>query len=164
MLQLKIIHNMSKRRGSTPPASQQYEFPEEGSSDPGSEGATAPPGAEPRVSEELAAGAAGGPSEGDDLVGDVPDLAAFFSMFPNCPAEEQIRLCQGYAAYRKSLQPRTTIWGRAANRFTKSAKGIIHDALAPDVSQPSGSRMTAPHYSSPGPGGPVKRTKRYWEK
>jgi len=154
---------MSKKRG-TPPASQQYEFEDEDSSEvAGSEGPSAAPPHDPAEGGEPAAGAAGGPEEGDDSVGDVPDLAAFFSMFPHCPAEEQMRLCRGYATYLSSLLPRTGLLGKVVAKWARP-RGTTADAPAPDASLPSGSRKTAPPSYSPGPGGPVKRTKRYWEK
>jgi len=158
---------MSKKRG-TPPASQQYEFEEEEESSSevaGSEGASAAKPRNPAEGGEPAAGAAGGPDEGDDSVGDVPDLAAFFSLFPNCPSEEQMRLCRGYATYLSSLLPRTSFLGRAKAAIPWARpKGTTADVPAPDASPHSGSRKTAQPYYSPGPGGPVKRTKRYWEK
>lgn len=158
---------MSKR--GVPPASQEYEFPEEESSELGAEGATAASAAEPRDSGEPAAGAAGGPSQSEEAVDDVPDLAVFFSMFPNCTTEEQVKLCRGYATYLSSLMPKKTIWQRQREAEAMNAEAAS-DPTFTDHSREGRIAWMAKRTRSASATGSVtaakgqKRTKRYWEK
>lgn len=160
---------MSKR--GAPPASQEYEFPDEGSSELGAEGATAASAAEPRGSGEPAAGAAGGLSQSEEGVDDVPDLAVFFSMFPNCTTEEQVKLCRGYATYLSSLMPKKSLWQRQREAEALNAEAAGDPSFTDHsregriawMSKRSKSTAASAAGSVTAARG-QKRTKRYWEK